>query len=56
MGNRGWHSRDPDRVTRAYTEYSVWRNRGEFIVGLNRVSRRLRLSDRGNPIQLRHGF
>jgi uncharacterized protein len=28
-----WNSRDPDRVARAYTEGSQWRNRGEFITG-----------------------
>ncbi|GGH42148.1 hypothetical protein SAMN05444007_1283 [Cribrihabitans marinus] len=28
-----WNSRDPDRVTPAYTEDSRWRNRAEFIAG-----------------------
>jgi nuclear transport factor 2 (NTF2) superfamily protein len=28
-----WNSRDPDRVSLAYTEDSVWRNRDEFIAG-----------------------
>jgi nuclear transport factor 2 (NTF2) superfamily protein len=28
-----WNSRDPDRVSLAYTEDSVWRNRSEFLVG-----------------------
>ena len=29
----GWNSRDPERVSRAYTEDSHWRNRAEFITG-----------------------
>jgi len=29
----GWNSRDPARVSPAYTEDSVWRNRAEFIRG-----------------------
>ncbi len=28
-----WNSRDPQRVSLAYTEDSEWRNRSEFIVG-----------------------
>ncbi len=28
-----WNSRDPDRVTPAYTETCQWRNRAEFITG-----------------------
>jgi hypothetical protein len=28
-----WNTRDPDRVCRAYTEDSVWRNRAEFFTG-----------------------
>ena len=28
-----WNSRDPERVARAYTEDSRWRNRGEFFQG-----------------------
>jgi nuclear transport factor 2 (NTF2) superfamily protein len=28
-----WNSRDPVRVSRAYTEDSVWRNRSEFVHG-----------------------
>lgn len=26
-----WNTRDPDRVKLAYTEDTVWRNRGEFL-------------------------
>ena len=29
----GWNSRDPERVSNAYTEDSHWRNRAEFITG-----------------------
>jgi len=28
-----WNSRDPERVARAYSEDSEWRNRSEFIKG-----------------------
>ncbi|RKN14558.1 nuclear transport factor 2 family protein [Micromonospora musae] len=28
-----WNSRDPQRVSLAYTEDSVWRNRDQFITG-----------------------
>lgn len=29
----GWNSRDPARVSLAYTADSVWRNRAEFVTG-----------------------
>ncbi len=32
-----WNSRDPDRVSLAYSEDSVWRNRSEFIAGRNQI-------------------
>jgi nuclear transport factor 2 (NTF2) superfamily protein len=32
-----WNSRDPDRVALAYTEDSVWRNRGEFLTGRDQI-------------------
>jgi uncharacterized protein (TIGR02246 family) len=28
-----WNTRDPERLALAYTEDSVWRNRGEFVTG-----------------------
>lgn len=28
-----WNSRDPEKVSVAYTPNSVWRNRGEFLAG-----------------------
>jgi nuclear transport factor 2 (NTF2) superfamily protein len=33
LAEDGWNSRDPQRVARAYTEDSVWRNRAEFPRG-----------------------
>jgi nuclear transport factor 2 (NTF2) superfamily protein len=32
-----WNSRDPERVSRAYTPDSQWRNRGEHIVGRDEI-------------------
>ena len=29
----GWNSRDPEKVSRAYSVDSRWRNRAEFIIG-----------------------
>jgi nuclear transport factor 2 (NTF2) superfamily protein len=29
----GWNGRDPEKVSLAYTEDSVWRNRSEFLQG-----------------------
>ena len=33
MAEDAWNSRDPHRVSLAYTEDSRWRNRSEFING-----------------------
>src|SRR6266581_1014828 len=33
MAEDGWNSRDPHRVSLAYTEDSRWRNRAEFVNG-----------------------
>jgi nuclear transport factor 2 (NTF2) superfamily protein len=33
LAEDGWNSRDPHRVSLAYTEDSRWRNRAEFISG-----------------------
>ena len=41
-----WNSRDPHRVSLAYSEDSVWRNRSVFITGRDQI-RRL-LSDKWN--------
>ena len=29
----GWNTREPDRVAKAYTPDSTWRNRAEFVTG-----------------------
>lgn len=33
MAEDAWNSRDPEKVSLAYTLDSVWRNRGEFLSG-----------------------
>lgn len=33
LAQDAWNSRDPERVARAYTPDSQWRNRGEFFQG-----------------------
>ena len=33
MAEDAWNTRDPERVARAYTDDSVWRNRAEFFSG-----------------------
>jgi uncharacterized protein len=33
LAEDGWNSRDPERVSLAYTEDSLWRNRAEFFQG-----------------------
>ena len=33
MAEDAWNTRDPERVSLAYTEDSRWRNRAEFLVG-----------------------
>ena len=33
MAEDAWNTRDPDRVSLAYTVDSVWRNRSEFLSG-----------------------
>ena len=37
-----WNSRDPERVARAYSEGSQWRNRDEFLTGREAVTKFLR--------------
>ena len=41
-----WNSRDPNRVSLAYSEGSVWRNRSVFITGRGQI--REYLSDKWN--------
>jgi nuclear transport factor 2 (NTF2) superfamily protein len=33
MAEDAWNTRDPERVSQAYTPNSVWRNRTEFLTG-----------------------
>src|SRR5881392_3087614 len=33
MAEDGWNTRDPQRVSLAYTVDSTWRNRAEFVTG-----------------------
>ncbi len=35
----GWNSRDPEKVSLAYTPDSVWRNRSEFVTGRAEIVR-----------------
>lgn len=37
MAEDGWNSRDPERVARAYTVDSRWRNRSEFVTGRDQI-------------------
>lgn len=37
LAEDAWNSRDPDRVSRAYTRDSVWRNRSEFLSGRDAI-------------------
>ncbi len=37
MAEDGWNSRDPEKVSLAYTIDSTWRNRAEFISGRKEI-------------------
>ena len=37
MAQDAWNTKDPERVARAYTETSEWRNRDEFIHGRQEI-------------------
>ncbi|MFD1662962.1 DUF1348 family protein [Streptomyces caeni] len=37
LAEDGWNSRDPEKVARAYTADSRWRNRAEFIHGRDEI-------------------
>jgi len=37
LAEDGWNSRDPEKVSLAYTIDSRWRNRSEFIAGRNQI-------------------
>ena len=42
MAENAWNSRDPERVSLAYTPDSQWRNRNEFIRGREQIVQFLR--------------
>jgi nuclear transport factor 2 (NTF2) superfamily protein len=37
MAEDAWNSRDPETVSLAYTPDSLWRNRGDFLIGRNAI-------------------
>jgi uncharacterized protein len=37
LAEDSWNSRDPAKVSRAYSLHSVWRNRAEFLVGREEI-------------------
>jgi len=37
LAEDAWNSRDPERVSLAYTADSVWRNRNEFLCGREQI-------------------
>lgn len=37
MAEDAWNSRDPERVSLAYTSNSTWRNRSEFLQGRGQI-------------------
>lgn len=37
MAEDAWNSRDPEKVSLAYTPNSVWRNRDEFLTGRDAI-------------------
>lgn len=42
MAEDAWNSRDPERVAKAYSENSEWRNRDEFFTGREAIKDFLR--------------
>jgi nuclear transport factor 2 (NTF2) superfamily protein len=42
LAEDGWNSRDPERVSLAYTPDSVWRNRAQFFSGREAIVQFLR--------------
>ena len=42
LAEDAWNSRDPERVSLAYTVDSVWRNRAEFVTGREAIVQFLR--------------
>ena len=42
MAEDAWNTRDPERVSLAYTQDSIWRNRAEFLTGREAIVELLR--------------
>ena len=42
MAEDTWNTRDPEKVSQAYTTDSVWRNRSEFLIGREAIVHFLR--------------
>ncbi len=42
MAEDAWNTRDPERVSLAYSADSIWRNRSEFLVGRDAIVNFLR--------------
>ena len=42
MAEDAWNTREPERVSLAYTVDSVWRNRAEFLSGREMIVQFLR--------------
>jgi len=58
MAEDAWNTREPERVSLAYTVDSVWRNRAEFLSGREMIVQFLRrkwakLSGDFHPVVLR---
>ena len=49
LAEDGWNSRDPERISLAYTPDSRWRNRAEIATGRRRCRRRRSASRPGAP-------
>lgn len=43
MAENAWNTRDPDKVSLAYTEDSIWRNRDQFLQGRDAIREFLEL-------------
>ena len=52
----GWNSRDPVKVSLAYTPDSVWRNRSEFVHGRTEIVDFLKQVFASGLLLLAHGF
>ncbi|MEE8117937.1 MAG: DUF1348 family protein, partial [Gammaproteobacteria bacterium] len=42
LAEDAWNTRDPEKISLAYTEDSVWRNRAEFLTGRKAIVEFLR--------------